>query len=64
MDLEAKKAAAKIGESLDYDKSATFGSSNHLYAVREFMISASGLSRKVANFKTRSEAVDWLMSRH
>ncbi len=61
MDAKARKMAAKIGKDLAYDKSATFGSSEYLYNLRELMIIATQLNQKVANFKTEAEAVAWLL---
>lgn len=60
-DVKGREMAATIGRDLDYDKSASFGSSEYLHSVRELMISATQLDQKVANFKTREEAMEWLL---
>lgn len=61
MDIHARQTAAKIGSELDYDKSATYGSSVFLKNLRKYMIEATKLDQKVANFATREEAEVWLM---
>lgn len=61
MNDEARQMAAKIGKDLDYDKSATFGSSLFQENVRKLMITATHLDAKVANFETREEALEWLL---
>lgn len=61
MDVNALKLAAKIGKDMDYDKSATYGSSPYLHKVREDMINVTQLNQKVANFVTREEALAWLL---
>src|SRR5258706_15188139 len=61
MDVPAKQTAANIGSKLDYDKSATYGSSLFLSKLRKFMIEATKLDQKVANFATRKQAMEWLL---
>lgn len=58
----AKEIALTIGKQLDYDKSATFGASATLLATREELIKIAKLNDKVRSFKTRKEAIDWLLS--
>ena len=60
MDMSAIALATKIGTDMDYDKSATYGSSAFLHALREHLISEAQLNQKVANFKTKKEALAWL----
>ena len=61
-DLKSREAAAKIGKSLDFDRSATFGAHLVLETTRDLMIQATQLNLKVRNFKTRDEAEKWLLS--
>ena len=62
MDIPARKVAAEIGKELDYDKSATYGAAFYLQEVRKLMVEATKLEEKVANFKTKEEAIEWLLS--
>ena len=61
MDIGTRQYVAKIGKELDYDKSATYGLTVYRHEVRELMISATQLGGKVANFKSRPEALKWLL---
>ena len=60
-DVEGHKVSAEIGKTWDFDKSATYGSSAYLEVVRNWQIEATQLDQKVANFKTREEALAWLL---
>lgn len=61
MNINARKLAIKIGGKLDYDKSASYGSSAYLHSLRELMARATDLEEKVTSFKTRKEAETWLL---
>ena len=61
MDYDARNVSAIIGAQLDYDKSASYGASKRLHAVRDMMVRAEKLDEKVANFETREEAIAWLL---
>ena len=56
------KTAIKVGLELDYDKSATFGSSTYLRNLRQLLVRGTQMDQKVANFKTKKEAVTWLLT--
>lgn len=60
-DVPGAKVSATIGTQLDYDKSATYGSSQFHRFAREYMIALTNLETKVANFETREEAMAWLL---
>jgi hypothetical protein len=60
-DEAGQKAAVLIGKELDFDKSATYTSSEYLHNLRDVMAKAIELDQKVANFDTRAEAAAWLM---
>jgi hypothetical protein len=62
MDPSAIEMATKVGVDLDYDKSATYGSSAFLHHLRQHLISEARLDAKVANFATRRQAIEWLQS--
>ena len=61
MDDGAREIATRIGTNLDYDKSATYGSTPFIFEMRKRMIAESGLGHKVADFKTRQGALSWLL---
>jgi hypothetical protein len=60
MDKSAIAVATKIGQELDYDKSASYGAPGFLHVLRENLITEAKLDAKVANFVTREEALAWL----
>ncbi len=61
MDAKTQEIAAAIGKDLDYDKSATYGVTHYMEAMRANLIHEAQLDTKVANFKTKHEAADWLL---
>jgi hypothetical protein len=52
----------KIGMDLDYDKSATFGTSEKVTNMRALLEDESALTLKVADFKNKDDAMNWLLS--
>jgi len=60
-DEAGQRAAAYIGTVLDFDRSATYTSSEYLHDLRDVMAQAIELDQKVANFDTRAEAAAWLL---
>jgi hypothetical protein len=63
-DPGALETIAKWSNLLDFDKSATYGSSRVQRVTRDNMISMEGLATKVANFDNRENAVQWLLAGH
>jgi hypothetical protein len=61
MDDEAREIAARIGSNMEYDKSATYGTSPFLLEVRKEMIAKAGLGHKVADFEHEADARAWLL---
>ncbi len=60
-DIDGRKVGAEIGKTWDFDKSATYGSSQFLHNMRDLMVEATSLDQKVANFETRQQAQAWLL---
>ena len=60
-DEAGHKVAVMIGKELDFDKSATYTSSEFLHSARDVMVQANDLDQKVATFATRAEAIAWLL---
>lgn len=58
---DSNKAAMKTLESLNYEKVAMFGASEVLTDVTKAIILAMGRSHNTKIFKTREEAVKWLL---
>jgi len=61
-DAGALEVISTRGRTLDFDKSATYGSSEKQRIARDHMISMEGLAAKVANFDNRENAMQWLLA--
>ena len=59
-DSSARKAASEAIKNGDYDKLALFGTNVFHTVAANLIILASGRSKKVKVFKTRSKAIIWL----
>jgi len=62
MDPEAVAMARKIGQELDFDKSATFGAPESVLRTRQRIAKDTQVHAKVRDFATREQAVAWLRS--
>lgn len=56
----SRKASVGALRNLDYDKIALFGGSNYVRHLSNFVIKASGRSKKAKVFKEKKEAMKWL----
>ena len=46
----------------DLDRVAVYGTAPHISSKRDLMVRASGIEGKIASFKTKDEALKWLLS--
>ena len=61
---DSNKAAMKTLESFNYEKIAMFGAGEILTDVTKAIILAIGRSHNTKIFKTREEAVKWLLEKN
>lgn len=60
VDLGARRAGFEALTMLHFDKTALYGASNAVRTLTNFILKASGQSKKARQFATPAEALQWL----